>query len=94
MTWGAYLLKTLHIYYKGGQRGLHGGCSVVHFTGRAKVFLISQASELWTPFSGVIRPGRKAHHSPPCNVQVINEWIYTSALPHSFIILKCDYAML
>jgi hypothetical protein len=28
--------------------------------------------------SGVMRPAREADHSPPSNVEIMNEWSYTS----------------
>ena len=40
----------------------------------------------WDPFLGIKRSGRDSDHSPPPNVEVKNEWSYTS-IP---LICLCD----
>jgi hypothetical protein len=63
-----------------------------------KIFLLSTSSTSvlgptqppirWVPGAlppEVKRPGRKADHSPPANVEVKNTWIYTYISPYTFL---------
>jgi hypothetical protein len=61
-------------YRKGKKFSLHG---VENGSG------VTQAPTQWVPefFSGLMRPGREADHSPPINVEFKKTWIYTSTPP-------------